>query len=134
DAMARPRPAPVSKMGRRLRMPVPGRQHFPSPFVEPAGIFIQYRNDLVAFRHREGTAFTKVVLHVDDDERFLSSLPAVGLTRRARLLPHRWSLPNPGQIRHDAVTHHAPWIALNIIASPTPMPGGSWPTSRPSSP
>lgn len=68
-AMDRPRAAARTKADVVGRMPIARGDDLRSGFFGRLDPAIEHRHDLVAFVHRQCPAGTKVVLHIDEDQR-----------------------------------------------------------------
>ena len=69
DTVRRPRAAAFFKAHVVGRMPIPGRKNRNAAGFRLGNPSIQYGNDGVAVAHSQGSARTKVILHVDDQKR-----------------------------------------------------------------
>src|SRR5713226_1464852 len=69
DAVRRPYTAACIEMARPLRMPVAGGDDEQKVRLEPFDIAIERGNDTVPIRHRERTAWAKIILHIHDQKR-----------------------------------------------------------------
>ena len=95
--VGRPRAAAFFKAHMVGRMPIPGRKNRNAAGFRLGNPSIQYGNDGVAAGHSQGSAGTKVILNVDDQERvanFKAHIDIVILreawTYAARLEPPRF--------------------------------------------
>ena len=97
-AVRRPQAATGLEVRRARRMPVAREEHGRAGGGEASGIRVEQRDDRITFGHAQRPARTKVVLHVDDDERIARGIDLERHRPDPSMLESRRLFPKEGAI------------------------------------